>query len=198
MRYYLLRDDIEFPNRWYLGDVHHVDNWLFSDPPNEFMEPCTYTIDIYRDGSEMDYTVSETYNVPIVSEKFKSAISGIEEVDKPYHHVVIEPVNIKDRDLNEKYYVMIIETKIDCVDEEKSNFEKFTLDDPVRPDLAGNYNGFFNLVINPQKAKGFHIFRIKNHINSIIVSEYIKKKLEKSGITGAIFDSVNGDTTTIA
>jgi hypothetical protein len=29
MKYYLLREDVQFPERWYLGDIKHCNNWLF-------------------------------------------------------------------------------------------------------------------------------------------------------------------------
>lgn len=32
MKYYLLREDVQFPERWYLGDIKHCNNWLFIDP----------------------------------------------------------------------------------------------------------------------------------------------------------------------
>ena len=198
MKYYLLRDDIDFPKRWYLGDIQHIDNWGFSDPTVEFMEPCTYTMSIYQEGCPMDYTVSETYAVPILSKKAKDSLCGLPEVDKPYYHVVLEPVIFDGKSALQGYSVMIIETQLDCVDEIKSDFKKYEVDDPVRPDRVGEYRVFSNLVIDPSKTDGHHIFRIKKHLNSIIVSEEVKNRFEKAGVEGAIFESVNGDCQTVS
>ena len=96
------------------------------------------------------------------------------------------------------YSVMIIETQLDCVDEIKSDFKKYEVDDPVRPDRVGEYRVFTNLVIDPSKTDGHHIFRIKKHLNSIIVSEEVKNRFEKAGVEGAIFESVNGDCQTVS
>ena len=50
MSYYELTDDINFPNRWYLGDIAFADNWELAqhlDPERE------YEVEVYRDGSEI-------------------------------------------------------------------------------------------------------------------------------------------------
>lgn len=193
MKYYRLRDDINFSKRWYLGDIQHVDNWLYRDPSVEFMEPGRGRLEVYQDGDEMDFTLTERYAVPIVSKKFFEALAGLEEIDKPYHHVIFNQVDIVERPSLETYFVMVIETQQDCVDESKSDFKKFEVDDQVRPDLAGQYSAFFNLVIDPSKTDGRHIFRVKKHLGAIIVSEEVKNRLELSGITGAIFENVNGE-----
>lgn len=193
MKYYRLRDDINFSSRWYLGDVQHVDNWLYRNPPVDFMEPGRGSLEIYQDGKEMDFTLTERYAVPIISGDFVEALSGLDEVDKPYHYVVFNEVEILDKPVSKSYFAMIIETQLDCVDESKSDFKKYAINDPVRPDRAGEYSAFFNLVIDPSKTEGKHIFRVKKHLGAIIVSEEVKNRLEKAGVTGAVFESVNGD-----
>ena len=190
MKYYRLRDDINFPDRWYLGDVMHVDNWLYRNPPVEFMEPGKSSLEIYQDGNEIDFTLTERYSVPIVSESFLKALSGLEEIDKPYHHVVFNEVDIVGKSLLNKYFAMVIETQIDCVDELQSDFKKYEINDPVRPDLAGEYSAFFNLSIDVDKTNDMHIFRIKEYLSAIIVSEKVKSRLESSSITGVVFENV--------
>lgn len=194
MKYYRLRDDIHFSSRWHLGNVLHVDNWLYRDPPIDFMEPGKGTLAVYQDGAEMDFTLTERYAVPIVSEHFANALSGLYEVDKPYHYVVFNRIEILDKPVSKSYFTMAIETQLDCVDELKSDFTKFETNDPVRPDRAGEYSAFFDLVIDPSKTDGKHIFRIKKHLGAIIVSEVVKDRLEAAGITGVIFENVNDDT----
>lgn len=205
MKYYLLRDDMwqdSSSNRWIFDHLKYptnTGNFEFIDPPVEYMEPCTYPIDIFRDGFETDFSFTmDAGNIPILSQKAKDALTGLAEVDELYSHVVLEPVSIENRDVSGSYYVMIIETQLDCVDEKRSDFQKYEVDDPIRPDRAGEYSTFFNLVIDGNKAKNHHIFRLKKHLGSIIVSEEVKRRLEDSGVTGVIFESVNGDQETIA
>lgn len=205
MKYYLLRDDMwldESADRWVFDRLKYETdkgNLEFVDPPLEYMEPCTYPIDLHRAGRETDFSFTmDSGNIPILSKKAKSALDGLREVDEPYHHVVLEPVKIENKQVDQDYFVMIIETQIDCVDEERSEFQKYEENDPVRPDKAGQYHAFFNLVIDPSKTGDHHIFRLKKHLGSIIVSEEVKRRFEDSGVTGAVFESVNGDQKTIA
>ncbi|WP_198338266.1 imm11 family protein [Labrenzia sp. VG12] len=178
--------------------MHDVDNWLLCDPTPYFMEPGEYTIDVIQDGEELDSNESAAFGVPVLSIKAKNSLIGLPEVDEPYYHVVLEPVKIENKQVDQDHFVMIIETQIDCVDEERSEFQKYEENDPVRPDKAGQYRGFFNLVIDPSKTGDHHIFRLKNHLGSIIVSEEAKRRFEDAGVTGAVFDSVNGDQATVA
>ncbi len=157
MKYYLLRQDLSVSEKWVLGDVRHVDNWNFSDPPVNFMEPGRYTLDVRFDGVEIDYSLAGYASVPVLSERARNSLIGLSEVDQPYQNVVFEPVDIEGKQVSQNYFLMIIETQIDCVDEESSSFTKFSVDDPVRPDMAGQYRAFYNLAIDESKV-GLSIF----------------------------------------
>lgn len=198
MKYYLLRQDLSLAEKWVLGDVRHVDNWKFCDPPVNFMEPGRYTLDIRFDGVEVDYSLAGYASVPVLSERARDSLIGLPEVDQPYQNVVFEPVDIEGKQVSKNYFLMIIETQIDCVDEEISSFTKFSVDDPVRPDMAGQYRAFYNLAIDREKVVGRHIFRIKKYLGAIVVSEDVKRRFEVAGVVGVVFESVNGDKTTVA
>jgi len=188
MKYYRLRDDINVPGRWYLGDIMHVDNWLYRNPPIDFMESSMSTMKLYKDGDEIDFTLTERYSVPIVSEDFVFALAGIEEVDQPFRGVIFNEVSIVGKSSFKKYFTMAIETQVDCIDESRSEFKKFEVNDPVRPDLAGEYSAFYKLVLNSDKIKNVHLFRLKKYLSAIIVSGEVKSRLELSGITGVVFE----------
>ncbi|MCE4056167.1 imm11 family protein [Pseudomonas sp. Au-Pse12] len=198
MNYYLLRQDVLVPEKWVLGDVRHVNNWNFIDPPVNFMEPGAYALDVRFDGCEVDYSLAGYASVPVLSLKAYKALSGLPEVDEPYCNVVFEPVRFENKKVREEYFLMIIETQFDCVDEKKSGYKKFETDDPVRPDLAGEYHAFTNLVIDPEKVGHQHIFRVKKYLGAIIVSEEVKRRVEMAGVGGVLFESVNGDRNTVA
>lgn len=198
MKYYLLRQDLSLFENWVLGDVRHVDNWNFSNPPVNFMEPCSYTLDVRFDGIEVDYSLAGYASVPVLSERARNSLVGLSEVDQPYHNVVFEPVDIEGKQVAQNYFIMIIETQVDCVDEELSKFTKYLVDDPVRPDMAGQYRAFYNLAVDESKVGAFHIFRIKNYLSAIVVSEDVKLRFEAAGVVGAVFESANGDKVTVA
>jgi hypothetical protein len=180
LNYYELSDDINFPNRWYLGDIAFSDNWELAqqlDPDRK------YEIEVCRDGSKMDYTCNEAYSISIVSEKFKKAIECASEVG-------FSKANIIGRTSEENFYIMSVPNEIACIDEKISEFKKFEINDPVRPDKAGEYRGFFKMAVSPEKCSEFNIFRVKGFSITIIVNELIKNKLEKAGVTGALFKLV--------
>lgn len=190
MKYYLLSDQIEYPGRWYLGAVRHVNNWSFLDPSVEFMEPCRYSTSVYKNGEATDFTVNEAFGVPIVSKKFFATLTELDEVKEDYYHVVFQPTDIEGSTISDDFYIMVVETQYDCVDESHSRFEKFLENDPVRPDKAGEYSVFLELVIDPRRVGDKHIFRLKHHLHSLIVSETVKSLLENAGVTGVCFECV--------
>lgn len=130
MRYYLLRDNWDEKGKWRLSPIHQCDNWLFSNPPAEYMEPCIYSASVEEEGKHTDYTLAGYASVPVVSKRFKEALVGLKEVDEPYYHTIFEKVELSGSHIETDYFVMIIETQIECVDEVKSSFKKFTEDEP--------------------------------------------------------------------
>lgn len=180
MNYYRLSDDINFMNRWNLGDVAFSDNWELAQQLNP---ERMYEIEVYRDGSEMDYTCNEAFGVNVVSKKFKEALSGIIGIE-------FAKASIIGSTKDSEFYIMSVSHEVDCVDEEISDYQKFEVNDPVRPDKAGDYRGFLKMVVNPEKCTGFEIFRVKGFSIAIVVSELVKKKLESAGVTGVQFKCV--------
>ncbi|WP_440784717.1 hypothetical protein ACTACU_01135 [Pseudomonas syringae] len=134
MKYYLLREDTSLSNRWYLGDIKHCNNWFFTDPPAEYMEPCTYEVETQSYGIALDFSLAGYASVPILSEKAKKSLVGISDFDEPFRNVVLEHAKIAGH--QDGFYVMIVETQLDCIDETRSIFEKYESDDPVRPDRS--------------------------------------------------------------
>jgi hypothetical protein len=121
MKFYELRDDIYFPNRMYLGDISGIeDNWefIYGKRIDERNLPKELANKIIQDGNPMDYTTSEGYNVPIVSEKIMKQPRG-------FNGVRFIPVLIDAKILHFKYYIMVVTNKLECVDEELSEFGKF-------------------------------------------------------------------------
>ncbi len=198
MRYFLMRPDLSLTGVWSLGDVRNVNNWILIQPPPQYMEPGRHVLDIYVNGVETDYSLAGYAGVPILSETAVRALDGLPEADTPYVGVVFNPVEIVGQNVSCAYYAMIIEDLVDCVDEHRSEFEKFAVGDSIRPDLAGRYSYFLNLVIDSSRAGERNIFRIYNYPGAIVVSEVFKKRFERSGVSGVLFSSVDGDVRTVA
>ncbi|MEM1137774.1 MAG: DUF1629 domain-containing protein [Bacteroidota bacterium] len=181
MRYYRLTDDINFPDRWYLCDMH--------DESMKYVHLSTLhmakliTAEISKEGVSMDFTTSDNNAIPIVTESLAKALSREK-------NVMFIPTIINGNHDENNYYTMVATESIDCVDEEKSEFTKFEVDDPVRPDRAGDYSGFFKLIIDKNKIVDKDIFRIEKSETRLIVSERIKNLLESEGFTGLKFKEV--------
>lgn len=131
--------------------------------------------------------------VAIVSTRSRSALEGPPEVDGLHANAVMEPVVIEGQRTRGSYFVLIVETCVDCVGESRSEFERFERferDDPVRPDLAGQYRAFAKLALYGGKVGSWHIFRLGGFGAALIVSEEVKSRLERAGVTDVIFEQV--------
>jgi hypothetical protein len=171
-KYYRLRDDTYYPNRWYLGDIVNDDNnWRYSEGTSVKIPTNELKIEVYQVGLEMDFTITNAYCVPIVSQAFKEAVSAIT-------HLQFIPVTFDKLELSTNYYVMNINKLVDAVDEKKSDFRKFTVNDPIRPDKAGQYSSFFKLIVDEKRINGESIFRLNGSSLKIIVDEFVKSKIE--------------------
>lgn len=79
---------------------------------------------------------------------------------------------------------------VDCVDERRSEFVKWTEKDH-RAHLAGQYRMVTKLrVVESLIPSGVHACRVKDWLIAIIVSEQLKTAMESIGCRGATFSDV--------
>jgi hypothetical protein len=186
MKYYELRDDTYSPLRWHLGDIIEVeDNWqfIYGNKIDETLLTKDLHVEIYQDGNPMDYTTNGAFSVPIVSERIKAQLGGVKDLQ-------FIPITIEGKEVDLKFFIMVVTSKLDCVNEELSEFGKFVEDDPIRPDLAGHYSWFTKLIVAPAKINGEDIFRIEKAAGNLIVSERVKIAMEDINATGVTFTEV--------
>ncbi|WP_282295042.1 DUF1629 domain-containing protein [Stenotrophomonas sp. PS02289] len=195
MKYFRIHPDLAMRQRWILGDIRYADNWSFLDPPVERMEPCCYALDLHFDGVAVDFTVAGSASVPIVSARFCDALAGLPEIEEPYTNTVMEPVSIEGASGVAEYFVMIVESKFDCIHGVSSNFIRFAFNDAWRPSLSDENSAAFNLVLDASKIGDKHIFRLMGYPHALIVSEEVKTRLERDGVTGVAFERmlIKGD-----
>jgi hypothetical protein len=109
----------------------------------------------------------------------------------PNNDVQLFPVKvIGESKSNQNHSLMTIINEIDCLDEQKSEFEVFKQNDEIRPDLAGTYSNIYKIVIDQSKVGDTDIFRLKDFNVAVIVSEKLKKELVKNRVTGIKFMEV--------
>jgi len=178
--------------RWVLGDINHINNWYLIEPPVNFMEPGTYSLSVTHPGREVDYSLAGYASAPVVSERLLSALRGLAEVDEPYENVVFEPVTIVGQETDHKYFLMIVETQVDCIDEARSEFVRFDDGDVARPDLAGQIRAIFKMTLDEDRTESRHVFRLKGYPSALIVSDEVKRRIEAAGAVGLSFERVSG------
>lgn len=187
MRYYRLNDDVNLENRWFLKSLNLVDEkkisvWEFTKPAKIVLpENEEIEIGIREDGLPLDFTFAD-FSVLIINEKVAAIL--------PEDECQLLPLKIKGVKNKHIYFIAIIQKSIDCLDEKRSVFEKWKDDDPIRPDLAGQYKGIYKLFVDSNKISKTKIFRLGKSTNMIIVNEDIKKACELNKISGITFQDV--------
>lgn len=184
MKYYKLTENMELTGRWYLGSIDNLSyekqyafraSSLFS-----INEELSISIDI--DGYALDYTKSLGYGIPIISNKAKQILSD--------YNVVFSTLKVfYQKNYVGEYYALGTEL-IECINENEAIYTKFTENDPVRPDRAGDYSAIYKIVLDKNKIQYKHIFHIKRYETCLIVSEEIKNKIEDTQLIGFDFTEV--------
>jgi hypothetical protein len=189
MRYYRLMDELYNPeDRWFLRSLNVVEEnkisvWKFlSSERVELSENEKLKIRIRAEGTPLDFTFAD-FEVLVVNDKVAAYLS-----DKECQLIPLEIDSIKNR---HSYFVAVLLNKVDCVDESRSSFDKWPVDDPVRPDLAGEYKNIYKLFLDTSKIGNNSIFRLAKSDNIIIIDEKLKKLFEEDSITGVKFRDVS-------
>ena len=182
MKYYRLLDDLEIKKRWFIGELENID-WDFWQyiraKPLDEIPTKPMPIEMQEKGIPLDFTYA-AFELPIVN-KITKELFSINDVN---FYLVINKL------FKEEYYLMHILHQVDCVDEKKSTFDKFEENDPIRPDLAGQYKTIYKLKLKKDIKFNHDIFRVKNYDTAIIISEKIKNKFEELNLIGVEFQEV--------
>ncbi len=184
MLYFEMTLDATRCNDWFIGEPHCIDGlgdvnvWFFRQC-RQWDQDRALTAKIERDGIHTNFFFS-AFMIPCCTETVGELIKGFAPWD-----VQLVPISIEGSD--ERLVVLNVLKEIDCVDESKSKFDKFTAEDGRRPDKVGEYAVFEKLVIDPEIAGGNHIFRLKNWRIGLIVSETMRNALDAAGIFGVAY-----------
>jgi hypothetical protein len=76
-----------------------------------------------------------------------------------------------------------------CLDERMSTVEYFTKEDN-RSDLAGKPRSVVFLTIKPSEVNGRAVFRVRDWLGPLIVSDHVREALVAAGLTGLRFERV--------
>ncbi|HEV8512967.1 MAG TPA: DUF1629 domain-containing protein, partial [Cyclobacteriaceae bacterium] len=185
MDYYRILNDLDTPaGRWLLGNINFDDEWEFwkylgvgkVEVPNKEL-----FVSVREEGFPIDFNMAD-FELLIVNEKTANLFSKEE--------VQLIPIKIKGYTTKNPYFLVTLINELDCVDEEKSVFDKWEPNNDVRPDKAGQYKTFYKLVVDTNRCNGLDIFRIKDYHSIIVVSDKLKSVFEKNNISGIKYKKV--------
>lgn len=183
MKYYRMLDDLYFPKRWNLQEINFKsedDIWKYVSSGAVKKPQKDLVIEITDEGDPLDITMAE-FEILIGNEKV-AAILDDNQVQKV-------PISINGI-IEKKYFILVILHEVDCIDRNKSEFELWEENNPIRPDLAGKYQMISNIKVDPSLMNNYDIVRIKDFNVAVIVSERLKNYFEADGITGVKFEEV--------
>jgi hypothetical protein len=180
MRYFDIIPDDRLP-QWMLdvplnSNGDECDPWPFT----EGHRLCDYgplTIPIEYPGPAMDFSFAH-FGIPIVSP----------EVGNKFRLVAGEDVQLLPAKLSDgrSMYVLVVARLEDCLDHERSTL---TYHQPGtgRPDKIGKPNMVVKLIIDPKRARGRKVLRIRDWEESLIVSEEVAEAMQQWEVTGVKF-----------
>lgn len=188
MTYYrVLADNSRYADRWFLDDPLAADGRELD--AREFRYGQTYTgpspvvLPIGRDGRRVAFHLA-AFDMPVVSTEIANILDRIGPGD-------IQRFPVKVDNTICGYEIVNAVTQQNCVDEGRSGARKWGLEDG-RSDKIGQYREFAQLVIDPSRTNARHIFRIWGSLVELIVSDEVKRAIERLPELGVIFKSVSG------
>jgi hypothetical protein len=180
MKYFRLMDALDFPNRWFLGPFQLDTPFSIWDFITTGPLTNTYaglSTEIQSGSIVLDFTFAE-FGIPVLNDRAASFIPIAERQ-------LIELKVGKFPNFN----VLILLHELDCLDESKSDFTKFD-ENYRRPELAGQYQAIYSVVLDKRKCSGHSIFRIKGYRPYIIVNEEIRGAFIANHIKGVLFQEI--------
>lgn len=168
---------------WHLGaDVNNFDNLTLINEKWSIMRFdgtkrantwIPVSVQIIEETKKSD-TPGLSSGVPVLSLR---AIKILEDILRD--SVEILPLKCK----NEEYYAINVIDVLDCIDYEKSKFEKF--------ESSGRIMLFNKYAFNPECVKGKHIFKIIDEpVRRPFVSDEFRNRVLESELVGFKFDLV--------
>ncbi|MDY7807758.1 imm11 family protein [Burkholderia stagnalis] len=173
--------------RWYLGQPATPEGEVLPGTfckGQSWLDPRPLTVKVRQVGEPANFNHSGFAEYIVSAE----IMSHLREILDP---TTIQGIPIFIDGCPEKYEVLNVLDIVDCVDEENSYFTRWTIEDG-RPERVGDYR-ISLLRIDPARAKGHHLFRVKGWNIALICSEMVKECLEQFGVTGIRFKPVVHD-----
>ncbi|PFH11020.1 hypothetical protein BCF11_3460 [Collimonas sp. PA-H2] len=188
MKYFKWQFDSKFDGCWFIGEPHLpngevVNSWAFRkcqvvEPPYTTLAASTTYGDIVTEAS------FGAFDIPYVRPKMASAL-----LNHVGNQIQLIPVHVDG--FNEEVFILNILNSATCVDESRSEFEKWEPGNTQRPDKVGQYKMISKLFVDPSTTNDLDIFRPWGWTIKVIISERLKSVIEAVGATGTNFELVS-------
>ncbi len=185
MKYYKIFSDMTSADKWWLGECSFPDEddiWDYVKAGKVTSPPNNLVVEMKEKGRPLDFTMADL-DLFIVNQRAANVFDP--------NDIQLIPVSVAGYKGKDQHFILVILFEEDCVDEKRSDFKKYEVDDYVRPDLAGEYSGIAKFVIDHSKIYKHSIFRVKAFDVAVIVNEVVKEKFIAQGLTGLEFIDIN-------
>ncbi|WP_308809818.1 imm11 family protein [Archangium lansingense] len=187
MRYFRLSDDVHVSGRWYLDDPvdprgFEVDRWQFESGAPVAMDGHL-RVPLYRAGRALDFSVTAVGGAPVVHARVAPIFAELAATD-----VQLVPVDVEGQ--SDEFFILNVTRVVKCIDDQASAEVHYWKPEDGRPEKTGNYRAVHGLRIDPSKVGDAKVFRPWGWLVVLLVSEELKKALERVGATGAKFKEV--------
>ncbi|MEP7377911.1 MAG: DUF1629 domain-containing protein [Chitinophagaceae bacterium] len=181
-KYFKIEDDLEADNRWMLGNLNLPENIAWDDiEAKSLVDIVDWTIEIFVPGDPLDVTVID-FGLLMATKQFIDLL--------PSNEIEYNEIKVKNFKSHNRYFLISVKNSIDCVDKKKSRYKIWEANNEVRPDLAGQYEYFTQLRVDPKKIYPYSICLVKGYEVVRLISEEIRDKFEMLKLKGIKFSDV--------
>jgi hypothetical protein len=186
-RFFDLAENIQSGN-WDLGDPldesgqEVEDPWMFR-AGQLVSVPRRLTIPIDHPGRPLDFSTAGVGVTPVVHVRVASLFTELAPGD-----VQLIPVDIQGQ--KDPHFILVATKLIRCIDDEASEEVLYWKPEDERPEKLGQYRSVAGMRIDRSKVGDAKVFRTWGWKIALIVSEDIKRALERAKVTGVRFKEV--------
>lgn len=159
-----------------------VDIWAYSMGQHAAEEAVPFIVDV--EGEVVDFNPTAFGSIVVSSE--------MAELLSRFASSEIQRIPAVVRGADGDWEVLNVVSVVDCIDHKRSKIQYFPLDHAEKP---GKPRGIMNLVLDPDRAKGHHVFKPMDWLVATIVSADVKSALENAGISGVEYWPTTEDVT---
>ncbi|MBZ4421586.1 imm11 family protein [Myxococcus sp. RHSTA-1-4] len=186
-RYFRLKEDKQVGN-WALGDPldergQEVDDpYVFREGRPVHVEG-RLTIPVEAPGRRLEFCTAGLGAAPIVHVRLASLFAELAPDD-----VQLIPVDVQGQP--DQYLILVATKLIRGIDDDSSEEVLHWQPEDGQPERVGEYKSVIGLRIDPTKVGDARVFRTWGWDIALIISEDIKRALERVRATGATFTEV--------